>query len=276
MSKSLKIISIVAIVVVSTILFFLGNLALKSIIEEASIGIVENEKEDKKEGATSKNTVKNTVSNNTSPSSNTNTKSNNTNTKTNTTNATNTTTTNSNTSSNNSNTKSNITGKKSSKDNLLSFGEWGMASKSVSGGQKSVPVRINSIIRGNEAGSIVKEAEGTGGSISLKYTEPKKGMEWVVVNYTVDVSSIMKEDGVSVNVVPDIQGTGESKSITYNGLNYTIIGCYNIGKTNYVKTQTGDARFATQLPIGCTEYVIVMGYDYSDDGSGEYAYFKGQ
>jgi hypothetical protein len=180
------------------------------------------------------------------------------------------------TDSNNSEKKTSITGKKSSKESLLSVGEWGIASKyayTEDMEYKNIPIRIDKIVRGNEANVLLKEfCDNSNGR--YEYTGPKAGMELLMVYYTTELSSVMTDYGVSQVVDSNIIGTGSDSKIKYNGINYRI-WTMNI-TDDYTENQFGKGVFTASLPIGCTDYIIVMGGGDTDEASIEHAYFKGQ
>ena len=148
-------------------------------------------------------------------------------------------------------TPTSVTGKASSKNNPLSVGEWGIASKRFSGEYVDVPIKITKITRGNNAAKEVKSYCDNGSSI-YRYEDAKEGMEWAVIEYNVDLTKFDKETFKDVNT--KITGTGDNTSIKYNGYTY-IVSC----------------KFATTLPIGCTDYLVVLGT--ADETQ---AFFKGK
>lgn len=157
----------------------------------------------------------------------------------------------------NSNTaESSTTTKTSSKQNPLSIGEWGLASKYFSGEYTDVPIKVTNITRGNAATQLIKNYcnEHT----IYKYSEPKDGLEWAVIDYTVDLTKVeAKSYGRSIQVDSKIRGTGDNTSVKYNGYTY-ILTTKDMSESS-TKDNIANGSFAVQLPIGCTEYVIVMG-----------------
>ena len=81
--------------------------------------------------------------------------------------------------------------KASSKQEPLSIGEWGIASKYVSGGYVDVPAKVINVTRGEPAAQELKEYLDSGSSI-YAYSEPKNGMEWAVVEYSIDLTQMEK------------------------------------------------------------------------------------
>lgn len=163
-----------------------------------------------------------------------------------------------------------ITGKASSKSNPLSIGEWGIASKYSSKNSVDVPVKVTNVTRGSSAAQEVKDYCNNKSSF-YKYTEPKDGMEWAVVDYTVDLTNIADfgSGEKSLSVTSKISGTGDNTSIKYNGITY-IVTTMNINARTSTEN-IANGQFAVQLPIGCSDYIIVLG-DYSQTQ----AFFKGK
>lgn len=153
-------------------------------------------------------------------------------------------------------TSSTIVGKASTQANPLKIGEWGIASKYNSGDYVDVPVKVTNVTRGNEA--VTKIKAYCDKSSVYKYTEPKEGMEWAVIDYTVDLTNVEGYSfGKSMRVTSKIKGTGDNSSIRYNGKTY-ILTTMDMSET-YSKENIANGSFAVSLPIGCTEYTIAMG-----------------
>ena len=219
------------------------------------------------ENNTVNNTIENTVVNNTID----------TNTTTNTVVDTNTTTepnTNTNT------TSTNV--KESTAENPLALGEWGNASKYVSEylseeykdvDYTPVPVSVTKVTRGEEAAKILKA--WCDNSSYYKYEDPKEKMEWVIVDYKVDLTGLTFDEG-TIGTDRDIKSSVTGKnggSIEYNGMRY-YVSTTDITTSEYAeKPGIYDGQFAVQLPVGCTDYVIKMGNDYDNRAV---SYFKGQ
>lgn len=184
---------------------------------------------------------------------------------------TNTIDTNTNTNST-TNTGSNGTASASSLENPLQVGEWGIASKynTETRSDQDVNVSVTNIIRGEEAAEMAKEYMSSDYSI-YKYEEPEAYLEWVVIEYDVDFADtyIPGELGASPNVEADITGP-DGSSVKYNGITY-ITSTIEIGSRDYIKTKTGSGKILTQIPIGCTDYIIQFGRY-----GGTTAYFQGK
>ena len=184
---------------------------------------------------------------------------------------TNTIDTNTNTNST-TNTGSNGTASASSLENPLQVGEWGIASKynTETRSDQDVNVSVTNIIRGEEAAEMAKEYMSSDYSI-YKYEEPEAYLEWVVIEYDVDFvdTYIPGELGASPNVEADITGP-DGSSVKYNGITY-ITSTIEIGSRDYIKTKTGSGKILTQIPIGCTDYIIQFGRY-----GGTTAYFQGK
>lgn len=146
------------------------------------------------------------------------------------------------------------TAKKSSKTSPASFGEWTLASKYASGNYVDVPVKVTNITRGATASKEVKDYCENGSSI-YRYEDAKEGMEWAVIEYQVDLTKMEKD--ISVRMDIDIKGTGDNTSVKYNG--YTYILSTMSMTSGYAKGKIVTCKFATTLPIGCTDYLIQIG-----------------
>lgn len=169
---------------------------------------------------------------------------------------------------NNENNNVSSNGKESSLESLLSVGEWGTASKYSSSDKKDkeLNVKITNIRRGENIENEVKNWFNTSGTI-YKYPELKEGMEWAVIDYTVDFSEFGESSTMKVN--SEIAGL-DGHSIKYDNKIYVVSTVDMSGKDS-VESGIASGRFCTQLPIGCKDYIIIMGNDDSTR-----AYFKGK
>lgn len=262
---------IIIVVVIIVLLLFgcvvlgVGIVGFKFITEnkKGASNVIENliDSNSNRNKSSSVNTNKNT---NTNKNKNTNT---NTNSYLNT-----------NTNSNNNNTSTDITGqttvtdaKTSSKENPLSTGTWGIASKYSTEDKKDeeVYVKVTKYVRGEEAKKAVQDYVNS--SSFYKYEEPKEGLEWVVVDYDIDFANYKRSSlGSNARVSVFIKGTGNRSSVVYNGTTWILSSTY-IGKSDYVKTQTAQGKVAFQMPIGCTDYILQFG-EYNETN----AFFKGE
>lgn len=166
-----------------------------------------------------------------------------------------------------SSTSNSVTSKSSSKQNPLAIGEWGISSRYLSGEYVDVPARVTNVTRGSSAEQEVKQYLTSGSSI-YKYEDAKEGMEWAVIEYNIDLTQIEKETTAKLDA--KITGTGDNTSIKYNGSTY-IVSTVNMTPNNYTKGNIETCKFAVQLPIGCTDYLIVLG-----SSSGSQAFFAGK
>ena len=191
-------------------------------------------------------------------------------TNTNTNSQTNTST-NTSTNTNTTNTSTVTDAKTSTKENPLTKGTWGIASKysTETGEDEDVYVKVTNIVRGDEAKKAVQAYVNS--SSFYKYEEPKEGLEWVVVDYDLDYANYTKSSlGANARVSMSLKGTGDRTSVVYKGVTYILTSTY-IGSSDYVKTQTATGKIAFQMPIGCTDYVMQFGeYDETN------AFFKGE
>lgn len=157
-------------------------------------------------------------------------------------------------------------GKASTKASPLSLNEWGIASQYSSGSYIDIPTRVTKVTRGANAAKEVKAYCDSGSSI-YKYSEPKQGMEWAVIDYDVDLTKVSND--TSARLYSSVAGTGNNTSIKYNGTTYITT---TMGMTSeYDKGKIVNSKFAVQLPIGCSDYIIVLGsLDHTQ------AFFKGK
>ena len=166
-----------------------------------------------------------------------------------------------------SSTSNSATGKSSSKQNPLAIGEWGISSRYLSGEYVDVPAKVTNVTRGSSAAQEVKQYLTSGSSI-YKYEDAKEGMEWAVIEYSIDLTKFEKETTAKLD--SKVTGTGDNTSIKYNGTTY-IVSTVNMTPNKYTKGSIETCKFAVQLPIGCTDYLIVLG-----SSSGSQAYFTGK
>ena len=167
----------------------------------------------------------------------------------------------------NQTTTNSATGKPSSKQSPLAIGEWGISSRYLSGEYVDVPAKVTNVTRGSSAAQEVKQYLTSGSSI-YKYEDAKEGMEWAVIEYSIDLTQVEKETTAKLDT--KVTGTGDNTSIKYNGTTY-IVSTVNMTPNNYTKGSIETCKFAVQLPIGCTDYLIVLG-----SSSGSQAFFTGK
>lgn len=157
------------------------------------------------------------------------------------------------------NKPANMDVKTSTQGNPIKKGEWGAASKydAKTKDYSDAYVKVTNFVRGEDAVKLVKEY--TDSSSYYKYTDPKEGMEYLVVEYEVDFSNFeIPSYGISLDLSPSVKGTKEgSSAITYNGINYYTTAT-SMNK-DYAKTSTAKGKFAVQVPKGCTDYVVSFG-----------------
>ncbi|HBC85192.1 MAG TPA: hypothetical protein DCZ30_07385 [Clostridiales bacterium] len=161
--------------------------------------------------------------------------------------------------------------KTSTKEAPLAKGEWGVAAKysTETKGYENVNVKVTNFTRGEDAKKAVQDYMSSGSSI-YKYQDPKEGLEWLVIDYDVDFADYtMPSIGANGDVSGKVEGL-TSSSIKYNGTTY-ITSTIFIGPRDYVKTKNTSGRLATQVPVGCSDYVVTFGA-YNETK----AYFKGE
>ena len=197
---------------------------------------------------------------------------------------------NSNTISNNNTSKPDSTtheepvnSKASSIANPLSIGEWGIASKkdynSNTKQNVDIPVKITNITRGKMAQEKLKEYLKDG---FYKYEEPKEGLEYCIVEYSVDLSKLTpgKYGSRSISLTSkmgkstggyddDSLGAFKNGNVTYitNNLDITY---YVYGQSS-TKDNSANGAFVGYIPVGETDYLISFG-----EKDGTKAFFKGK
>lgn len=159
------------------------------------------------------------------------------------------------------------TGKSSSKQSPLAIGEWGISSKNISGEYVDIPAKVTNVTRGSSAAQEVKEYLTSGSSI-YKYEDAKEGMEWAVIEYSIDLTQV--EEKITANLNSQVTGTGDNTLIKYNGITY-FVSTINMSPSKYTKGTIETCKFAVQLPIGCADYLIILG-----SSSGSQAFFNGK
>lgn len=164
-------------------------------------------------------------------------------------------------------TSNSVTGKSSSEQNPLAIGEWGISSKYLSGEYIDIPAKVTNVTRGTTAAQEVKQYLTNGSSV-YKYEDPKENMEWAIIEYSIDLTKFEKETTAKLDT--KVTGTGNNTSIKYNNTIY-IASTVNLTPNKYTKGSIETCKFAVQLPIGCTDYLIVLGYSSSTQ-----AFFTGK
>ncbi|MDO5556772.1 MAG: hypothetical protein Q4G05_00805 [Clostridia bacterium] len=160
--------------------------------------------------------------------------------------------------------------KNSSKMETLKVGEWGIASKLESNDYKSVNVRVSNIQRGTSAERIIKSWSESN-SDRFIFTEALNKMEWVLIEYEIDLSNIkMSEKGNTVGLALNIEGLGNNTSIKYDNKIYNIT-VFDLNKDEYINDKIATGRYSMQLPKGCTDYTIILG-----DNTSQRAFIKGE
>lgn len=177
-------------------------------------------------------------------------------------------TTNSNTSTSDSIDNSNA--RVASTDEPLGMNEWGLAGKYISGNYKDIPVRITKVTRGSGIEENVKKWFEN--QSFYKYSDPEDGLEWAVVNYQIDLSNIdVNNNNVDKEINVEMRGTNSS-GIRYNNKSFIVTAVYASDKEEVKSAEVYEAQFITQLPVGCTDYLIGMGRSY--EGAGSTSFFK--
>lgn len=170
--------------------------------------------------------------------------------------------------------------KESSKDAPLSIGEWGYApiyagryldEEYADKTYLDVPVRVTKVTRGSK---VVDEVKKWAEEKKYKYEDPKPYTEWAIIDYEVDLTNVKFGGSLGTNpkVSTSIKGS-DGGSIKHNGITYIGVSTREMGSSDYVKKPgVYQRRVLTQLPEGCTDYLIVLGSSYN----GKEAFYKGE
>ena len=173
-----------------------------------------------------------------------------------------------------------IDAKESNSDSPLKVGQWGYASKYAGKyldeeyADKTyidVPVRVTKISRGNKLSDEVTELLA---SKHYKANDPKKTLEWAIVEYEVDLTDVKFGGtlGTTIKIDSSIKGK-DGGSVKYDDITYIGLTTIDVSSSDYVK-EAGvyKGKFVTQLPIGCKDYLIKLGNSYN----GAESFFKGE
>lgn len=172
--------------------------------------------------------------------------------------------------------------RESSLYNLLDVGEWGKSSKimyenfngnNYEDNLTNVPVSIKKIIRGDEAKTYIKNWFSS--QKVFEYDEPEEGMEWILVNYSVDFRNIYfdntSDEGTSKNLINAIIGA-DGGDLIFNNKKFAV-STINISKDEFVKeNKIYNSEFIAVIPKECHKYVIRFG----TSRDGYEAYFNGK
>ena len=167
--------------------------------------------------------------------------------------------------------------KAADKDSPLAMKEWGLASKYAGKyldesytDYIEVPVRVTKVSRGDK---IIDDVKSLLADHRYKYTEPKSSqLEWAIVEYEVDLTDVKFGGslGTTIKIDSSVKGT-DGGSVKHDGITY-ILTTLDVSKSDYVKEPgVYSGKFITQLPKGCTDYLIKFG-SYGKTES----YFKGE
>jgi len=166
------------------------------------------------------------------------------------------------------------------KDAPLSIKEWGLASKYAgkyldeSYADKTyidVPVRVTKVSRGEK---IISDVKSLLAEHRYKYEDPKSSqLEWAIVEYEVDLTDVKFGGslGTNIKIDSDIKGS-DGGTVKYDGISY-FLSTRDMSSSDYVKEPgVYSGKFVTQLPKGCSDYLIKLGNSYN----GAESYFKGE
>ena len=180
-----------------------------------------------------------------------------------------------------STTTSSKDAKVSTADSPLAMGSWGLASKYAGKyldeeyADKSyidVPVRVTKVSRGDK---IISDVKSLLAEHHYKYQDPKSSqLEWAIVDYEVDLTNVKFGGSLGTNIKIDSSVKGsDGSSVKYDGITY-ILTTVDVSDSKYVKEPgVYSGKFITQLPKGCSDYLIKLGNSYQN---GAESYFKGE
>lgn len=156
------------------------------------------------------------------------------------------------------NSTENISTTTSSINYPIDINTWGIASKYSTKEETyiNVPIRITSIIHGEQATKSVKEFLDE--SPSYNYTEPDKNAEWVIAEYEISLDGFpVDEGGADSSIVSFIMGS-DGNYIDYGDKKWTTTTINIIdGQYYYEGIVTG--RIAYQMISDWNDYVIILG-----------------
>lgn len=166
------------------------------------------------------------------------------------------------------NTTSSKNTKDSSLDNPLDIGEWGVA---LFEDDYDIPVTVNSIIKGNNAISAVKEYCENDPEIG-EYEEPTSGNEYKIIEYNINLSTVENIDDyvskINIEIVSPDDGT---TTLTYpDSPRMFQITPITIEDNYNSKTKIATIKCLMELPTDYTDYIIKLG------NHGTETYYKGE
>ena len=155
--------------------------------------------------------------------------------------------------------------KPSSVASPAAIGEWTTAASYKDGDYIDTPVRVNKVLRGDDAEAAIK---ASGRTMSSKLQD---GCEWIVIDYSVDVTDLKEySTGRSITGLSLALRSMDGKTLTYAGKTYILTGS-NLLSTSGIKGTVYDGKYVFQLPKGCTDYLIE-----AKATKGSVAYIKGE
>lgn len=155
-----------------------------------------------------------------------------------------------------------LEGKESSYDSPLKIGDTGICDvlESSTQGNQSINIKVNSVVRGEEAKKIVDEYIATNDSVTIN--ELPSTTEYAVVKYDISLKS---QDFVGVDALPlikmNIKGT-DGDALEYDNSIYTTLSSFVI--SNDVSIQSGEVislESVFAVPIGCKDFIMEFGAD---------------
>ncbi len=171
----------------------------------------------------------------------------------------------------------------------VKIGEWALFSRKVEYGYDGepdtwceIPVRITSIIRGDEAKIIAERWDAEDEDYILNELDDK--LEYAIINYEIDLSSLIfsgnkYSSGVNRSVDAEVVGL-DGDTLTYDNILFYLDFVDAAHSADEVKNnKTYESKIIGSLPKNATEYLIKIESDYhgsDDSGTHHDAYFRGQ
>lgn len=140
----------------------------------------------------------------------------------------------------------------------ININTWGITSKYSTKEEEyfNVPIRITSIICGDQAAKSVKEFLDE--SSSYNYTEPDKNAEWVIAEYEISLDGFpVDKGGTDSSVVSFIMGS-DGNYIDYGDKKWSTT-TINITDEQYYYEGIVTGKIAYQMISDYKDYVIIFG-----------------
>ncbi|MBS7020725.1 MAG: hypothetical protein KH135_02485, partial [Firmicutes bacterium] len=130
--------------------------------------------------------------------------------------------------------------------NWVNVSKYNVTTKTID----TIRFKMNGVVRGKKAAKIVKESLINDEKALYEYQTPKKGYEWVVFKYDLDLDGFqLGEYGTSASIEFKVFLKNQSSSLE------TI----NLNPSDLVMDTKLSGMYAVQLPIGENDYFISVG-----------------